>query len=252
MIHFKVTGSGPNLVIIHGLFGMLDNWQSIAKILSEHFTVYTIDAPNHGKSSHTDAFNYEAMSKMLLDFFHEQDLLESHIIGHSMGGKIAMKFAQNYPEYISKLIIADIGPKDYPIHHDIIIDALQSVDFKKIQNRKQITQKLSEFIQEQDVIQFLTKSVYWQSKDQLGFRFNLDVIAQQISNVGEEIFDRAFEKPTLFIHGSNSNYILEQDKPFIQSIFTDVSFKTIKDAGHWLHAEQPGAFIEATKSFLVT
>jgi len=145
-----------------------------------------------------------------------------------------------------------IGPKFYPIHHDIIIDAIKQVSLSELHTRKEVQQMLSNVITEKDVVQFLLKSLYWKTKDQLAWRFNIEAISAQISQVGEEINDRIYTKNCLFIKGGTSNYIKETDLEGIKSIFPAARFSTIKNAGHWVHAENPLSFYEVSKSFLET
>ncbi len=250
MLHYKQLGKGPAVLIIHGLFGMLDNWMGIAKALSHRYSVYLIDAPHHGKSPHKGDFTYKAMSEMLRALVEQLHLDEFALIGHSMGGKIAMTFAQFYPEYIDKLIIVDIGPKAYPIHHDIILDALNSIDFNEVKSRQEVIERLKTYLSEEDVVQFLAKNLYWKEKGKLAFKFNLPVITKSISNVGAQTMHRMMDKPTLFIKGSRSNYILDQDLEEIKTYFVCAQLRTISQAGHWVHAEQPALFLKELSGFL--
>lgn len=252
-LNYKVFGTqGEPIVILHGLFGMLDNWQTLAKQLGEAYKVFVVDLPNHGKSDHTNQFDYKMMSKAMYEFMNLQGLLSAHIIGHSLGGKVAMRFAQFFPEYLLKLVVVDIAPKSYSVQHRSIIDALQSIALDTYSSRKEVEQKLSEKIDEQGVVQFLVKNIYWKSKDQLGWRFNLDVIAKHIENVGASTDERIFEGQTLFIRGGLSSYILDEDFEQILNLFPKAQIKTIYDSGHWVHAEKPNEFLDITKRFLAS
>jgi len=177
---------------------------------------------------------------------------EPIILGHSMGGKIAMQFAIDYPHLLSKLIVADIAPKAYPIHHHEIIEALQALNFDVVKSRGAADEKLAEGITEISVRQFLLKNLYWKEKEQLAFRFNLEVIAKNIEEVGKSLVtsNQTFSKPTLFVRGEKSNYILDSDKPEIEKIFTNSTLETVINSGHWIHAEQPMQFVKIVNEFL--
>jgi pimeloyl-ACP methyl ester carboxylesterase len=249
-LHFKEYGTGAPLVILHGLFGMLDNWQYHARRLSAHFRIFALDARNHGHSPHDSVFTYEAMADDLLEFAHDRNLLQFGLLGHSMGGKTAMYFAQHHPEYVSRLLVADIGPQAYPVHHREIIEALKGLDFSVISSRGAAQEALASAIPELGVRQFLLKSLYWADKGRLSFRFNLDAIDQSIEEVGKPNYDRQYFGPTLFLRGENSKYILpERDEADIKSVFPDAEIQTIADAGHWLHADQPDLFCLTAHQF---
>ena len=248
-LYSRVLGEGQPLLIIHGLFGMSDNWQSLAKLYADYFEVHLIDQRNHGRSPHADEFSYLHLSNDLHQYIIENELNDVIIIGHSLGGKTAMQFAVSYPELLSKLIIVDISPRFYPIHHDKIIEGLKMLDFSILKSRSQADAVLSKYIEEGDVRQFLLKSMYWKEKGQLDFRFNLKSISQNIVNVGEALDNEAIcSIPTLFIKGGNSNYINDDDEDLILKHFTDAEIQTVDEVGHWLHAEKPQEFFEMTVS----
>lgn len=247
----RVIGEGQPLIIIHGLFGMSDNWQALGKQFSEYFEVHLIDQRNHGRSPHSTVFDYAAMAADLVEYIEDNNLEKVLLMGHSLGGKTAMQLAVDYPAYIQKLIVVDIAPKYYPVHHDRIIAALQSLDLSQIKSRGEADKKLQAYIPEAGVRQFLLKSLYWIEKGQLSFRFNLADIAQNIEIVGAQLEEEsAFDKPTLFVDGANSNYIQENDEDLIFSHFPQAEIATIPNAGHWVHAEQPKDFYETVMRFL--
>lgn len=249
-LYSRVLGEGQPLLIIHGLFGMSDNWQSLAKRYADYFEVHLIDQRNHGRSPHADEFSYLHLSNDLHQYIIDNQLNDVVIIGHSLGGKTAMQFAVSYPELLSKLIIVDISPRFYPIHHDKIIEGLKMLDFSILKSRSQADVILSEYIEECDVRQFLLKSMYWKEKGQLDFRFNLKSISQNIANVGEALDNEAnCSIPTLFIKGGNSNYINDDDEDLIFKHFTGAEIQTVAEVGHWLHAEKPQEFFEMTIRF---
>lgn len=256
-LNFKKVGEGDPLIILHGLFGSLDNWMSIAKELGTSFEVYIVDARNHGQSQHSEVFNYPVMVEDLVEFVTTHIVYENKalpiILGHSMGGKTAMQFAVDYPHLLSKLIVADIAPKAYPIHHDLIINSLKSLDFNVIKTRKEADDKLSQYIFDVSTRQFLLKNLYWKEQGLLAFRFNLDTISKNIDEVGAEIeFITTFYQHTLFIRGDKSNYILDSDFEQIFTIFPNAQIKTIENSGHWVHAENPVEFLYLVKAFLLS
>ena len=249
-LYSRVLGEGQPLIIIHGLFGMSDNWSSLAKLYADFFEVHLIDQRNHGHSPHANEFSYLHLSNDLHQYITDNQLNDVIIIGHSLGGKTAMHFAVSFPELIHKLIIVDISPRFYPIHHDKIIEGLKILDFSILKSRSQVDGVLSKYIKDSDVRQFLLKSIYWKERNQLDFRFNLNAISQNISNVGEALNNDAnCSVPTLFIRGENSNYINDDDEDLIFKHFTNVEIQTMDQAGHWLHAEKPQKFFEMSIRF---
>ena len=252
MIHSKIEGKGMPLIILHGFLGMSDNWKSLGTLYAnEGYEVHMLDLRNHGKSFHADEFNLNVMSSDVLKYCQYHNLSSVSIIGHSMGGKVAMLFASNYPELVEKLIVADIGPKYYPPHHQDILAALNAVDFSTQPDRANVEEVLSQFIPDFGTRQFLMKNLYWIQPGQLAFRFNLSVFNKKIESIGEELAeDLYFDRPTLFIRGGTSNYILDSDMPSIKKFFPASELVTIPKVGHWLHAENPKLFFQFTSEFL--
>lgn len=254
ILHAKVLGSGTPLLILHGFLGMLDNWKTLGSAYAEAgFEVHLIDQRNHGKSFHSEDFNYDVLAVDVLEYLEANQIKSTAIIGHSMGGKTAMNFACKYPERIKKLIVADIAPKYYPPHHHSIISGLKSLDFKTITSRKEADSKLAETISEPGVRQFLLKNLYWETKERLALRFNLTVLSTKMEEVGENIENSAqFNGATLFLKGDRSEYVTEADEQLIQFHFPKATTQTIPKAGHWLHAENPKAFLTQSLDFLNT
>jgi esterase len=252
MLHSKIEGTGTPLLIIHGFLGMSDNWKTLGTQYAESgFQVHILDLRNHGRSFHSEEFSYEIMAQDVLDYCAFNQLDKISILGHSMGGKVAMLFAAKYPERIEKLIVADIGPKYYPPHHQTILAALKAVDFTKKPNRSDVDDILSQFEIDFGTRQFLLKNLYWQEAGQLAFRFNLKVLDSEIIEIGKALpEDLIFIKDTFFIKGSNSAYILDTDIDNIKIQFPKAIFDAIPDAGHWLHAENPMLFYQKTLAFL--
>jgi len=252
MLYSRIEGQGKPLIIIHGFLGMSDNWKSFGALYAkEGFEVHILDLRNHGKSFHSDEFNYTVMVQDVLEYCQEHDLEKISIIGHSMGGKVAMLFATTYPELMDKLIIADIGPKYYAPHHEAIFDGLNAVDFSLKPDRTSVEELLYPYIPDFGTRQFLMKNLYWIEPGQLAFRFNLKVFNANKEAIGDALPENAiFEKLTLFIRGGNSRYILDIDLPEIKKHFPKFELATIPNVGHWLHAENPKQFFEETVQFL--
>ena len=252
ILHSKIIGAGKPLIILHGLFGMLDNWQALAKEFACFFETHIIDLRNHGRSFHANQHNYELMSEDLLSYLNAYNLDEVSLIGHSMGGKVAMTFACMYPESVEKLVVVDIVPKYYPPHHQEILSGLNAVEQAKIKSRKEADQILSQYFSESAMRQFLLKNLYWRSSTELTFKFNLKVLSDQIENVGQALYvDALFDKQTLFIVGQESNYIKETDVELIEAHFTDFEIVEIPKSGHWVHAENPDQFFDKVSRFLI-
>ena len=250
-LFYRETGQGLPLIILHGLFGSSDNWASIAKRIGEYYKVYTVDQRNHGQSPKDEEFTYSAMAEDLKNFIEENDIKDPVVLGHSMGGKTAMTFALKYPELLRKLVVVDIAPKAYPLHHQTILEGLNSVKLNQVRSRKDADVALSAYIPELGVRQFLLKNLYRNEEGNFDWRINLPVITEKIENVGEEMqADEAFTKPTLFIRGEASNYVLDDDQEHIKALFTRAQVKTIRDAGHWVHAEQPEPFVKMLLEFV--
>jgi len=250
-LNFKKVGEGEPLVILHGLFGSLDNWMSLAKKLGDHFEVFIVDARNHGQSPHSEDFNYDVMADDLYEFLLQNDIVDPIILGHSMGGKTAMQFAMNYPNKLEKLIVADIAPKAYPVHHTIIIEGMLSLDFDVIKTRKKADEQLSKFIGDVSTRQFLLKNLYWADKERLAWKFNLSTINKNIEVIGQGLENiSTFEKPTLFVRGAKSNYITPKDYAPIKNIFPNSVINSL-ESGHWVHAEKPAEFLQILNSFLL-
>jgi esterase len=251
-LHFRELGTGKPLIILHGLFGFLDNWQTLAKYFAQHYKVYLVDLRNHGRSPHSADFNYALMAADLRELITDHHIHEPAILGHSMGGKVAMHFALHYPEQLSRLIVVDMAPRAYPPHHQDILAALKAVDLKAVTSRGEVDEVLARYIPEEGVRQFLAKNLYRQEDNAFAWRMNLPVIEEKIGEVGKETTAQVpFPKPALFIRGANSRYIQpEKDMPLIQHLFPAATLETIADAGHWVHAEKPRELYNLVAGFL--
>ncbi|WP_299255946.1 alpha/beta fold hydrolase [uncultured Aquimarina sp.] len=251
-LHANVFGEGRPFLILHGFLGMGDNWKTLAKKISEYgYQIHLIDQRNHGRSPHNDQFSYKLLASDLLEYCNSNNLKDIILLGHSMGGKTAMFFAVNHPELLEKLIIADIGPKYYPLHHQDILDGLSSLDFDVLKTRGEVDKALSVYVQDTGVRMFLMKNLFWKEKSELGLRMNLDGLIQNSSEIGVEFpEDSVYKGETLFLKGAKSNYILNEDEVRIKKQFSQSRINEISNAGHWLHAENPAEFLASVLEFI--
>ncbi len=250
-LHYRALGQGAPFVILHGLFGISDNWQTLAKYFSQKYHVFLLDLRNHGRSPHSEEFDYNCMTDDLMEFMTDQQIQNPVVMGHSMGGKVAMNFALKYSEQVNKLIIVDIAPRPYPVHHQEIINGLNAVDITTMTSRTEAEAALLPYIPEADTRLFLLKNLYRKEDNSFGWRMNLAAIEQNIEEVGRETTsDIPFTKPTLFIKGGKSRYIQDKDTPSIQRLFPQAEIATIEEAGHWVHAEAPEKFYQLAVNFI--
>jgi pimeloyl-ACP methyl ester carboxylesterase len=249
-LNFKKIGKGKPLLILHGLFGSSDNWGSLGKKFAENNLVYLVDLRNHGRSPHSKEMSYDLMADDLLELIQDKNINSPIILGHSMGGKAALKFAEKYPKYLEKLIVADIGIKAYPMHHDEILKGLNSVKLHEISSRNQAQQSIQSHIENLGIQQFLLKNLYWIEKGKLAWRMNLKVIEKNIGEILVKIKVQKNSVSTLFVRGEMSNYILEDDFQNILESFPNGAIKTIPKVGHWLHAENPTEFYKIVREYI--
>lgn len=251
-LNYKKYGKeGENVIIIHGLFGTLDNWQWHAKKLSENFVVYTLDMRNHGKSPHDDVHNYAAMCNDIKDFCEQHEIAKSHFIGHSMGGKVIMQLANDFPFLIEKLIVCDMSPFDYPSQHTTIFNALFDIPIHTISTRKEAEQILQKHDLSEGEIQFLLKSL---TRAELGFewKFNLKALHENYNLLMKKLdIQTPILLPVLFLKGEFSHYIPFTIQNDIIQIFPLATFDYVKHAHHWLHADNPEDFYAKVIDFLM-
>jgi esterase len=248
-LHYRELGEGKPLVILHGLFGYSDNWQTHAKKLAEYYRVILVDLRNHGHSDWAEETSYELMAQDVYELCRELQLNNFILLGHSMGGKVAMHFAQQHEDLLEKLVIVDIGMKAYPMHHEHILAGIHSVDLTNITARSQAEAQMSVHIESEGVKQFLLKNLYWKEKGNLAWRMNVEVLEREMPNILAAVPDLSVSIPTLFIRGALSNYILDEDITDIEDVFIDSEVVTIENAGHWVHAEAPSEFLDTLLSF---
>jgi pimeloyl-ACP methyl ester carboxylesterase len=250
-LNYKTYGQGNPIIILHGLFGTLDNWQTIARQLSEEYLVYLVDQRNHGRSPHTDEFDYSLLAEDLRFFMENEGMSQATIVGHSMGGKTAMQFAINYPEMVTSLVVVDIAPKAYEGGHQVIFDALLGIDLTTIESRKMADEQLQAKIPDFGVRQFLLKNLTRDKEGGYHWKMNLPAIYKNYQNILDNILtDEPYTEASLFIRGARSGYIKEADASLIKSIFSEAEIVTIPEAGHWVHAEAPKALLSTLKNFM--
>jgi esterase len=248
---YREYGYGTPLVILHGLFGQSDNWNSLAKVFSEQgFRVFTVDLRNHGLSPHSEEWDYPVMAEDLNGFLIEHKLEEPILLGHSMGGKVLLFFEQFYPGRAAKLIIADIAARHYPPHHQKVIKALKAVNLDEITSRKEAEAVMLNYLDDFGTRQFLLKNIYWKESDRMDWRFDLNVISKKIETIGIEVPAFKSKTPTLVLRGEKSDYINGNDVADFKLRFSNLELETIGGAGHWLHAEKPKEFSEAVLQFI--
>ena len=254
MIELKSTiiGEGAPFLILHGFLGMSDNWKTLGnKFAEEGYQVHLLDQRNHGRSPHSSEMNYEVMSQDVKHYCETHNLKDIILLGHSMGGKVAMQFAGDFPELLKKLIIVDISPRYYAPHHQEILAGLQALDDEKITSRGDAEDFLSKFVPDKGTRLFLLKNLYWKTKEKLSLRLNLPVLANAANDIGLALSENIrCDKPTLFIKGGNSGYISQEDESLIRKHFPNSKIETIAGAGHWVHAEKMTAFFETVTHFL--
>ena len=261
-LHFTKLGEGCPLIVLHGLYGSGTNWHNIGKALSSYFTVYLLDQRNHGESPHDPDLNYEAMTDDLREFMDNEKLDSACLLGHSMGGKVAMNFALNYPDRVDKLVVIDIALRSYredfiggqtlqSTIHQKIVRALSGLDIDFIETREEADKQLARDLPQRAVRQFLLKNLKRKGNGEFYWGLNLEAVKANLFQVLDKVerSGKTFGKPVLVINGSKSGYITEQDKKEFRETFPAVRIEDL-DAGHWVHVEQPEELIKLLTQFL--
>ena len=238
-LNFKNIGEGDPVIILHGLFGSLDNWMTMARKLGDSYNVFLVDQRNHGKSPHSDEMDYTAMAQDLAEFIDDHNIKNPKLIGHSMGGKTIIQYAMMQPEIIDRMIVIDIGFKSYPMHHQKILAGLNNLDLPTLESRSQAEERIAEFIDEKAVQFFLLKGLYRKPEGGYGLKFNLPSLEENMNNILAEINGEPSHVDTLFVRGALSGYIVEDDYEQIALRFLNSKIETVENSGHWIHAEQP-------------
>ena len=253
-LFYRKYGEGRPIVILHGLLGISDNWVAFSRTLSmEGYQVFIPDQRNHGQSPHHPVLNYYALTDDLAEFIETHHLVKPVILGHSMGGKVAMRYTLEHPGTVDRIIIVDTSLRTYVRfnYHLRLIDAMLSVDFNSVKTRSETEEILRSKIQDERLVQFLMKNTFWKEKGKLGWRPNLQAISNSVDAMYDGVFySTKFDRPALFIRGGESDYILEEDIPAIMQNFPRADIKTIENGTHWVHADEPGAFYQLVSEFL--
>ncbi len=249
-LHYQSMGAGEPVMILHGAFGSLDNWSGIAKKLAETRRVISVDLRNHGRSPHTADQNYDLMAKDVIKLLNDLDLPKVDLIGHSMGGKVAMAVSEQAPALLQKLIVVDIAPREYQIGNGETTQALLDIDLTQYQSRREVDAALVSAIPEKSMRLFLLMNLKLE-EGKLRWRINLPAMAENRASVAERgIGHSLIQIPTCFIKGGESDFISDEDELAIQKQFPHSKMVTIPDAGHWVHAAAPAEFLQAVNSFL--
>lgn len=251
-LHSNILGEGTPFIFLHGFLGMGDNWKTLGgEFAQAGYQVHLVDQRNHGKSPHSDDFDYQIMADDIVDYCKQHNLSDIILLGHSMGGKAAMLMAAQNPELVKKLIVVDIAPKYYAPHHQQILDGLTALEEANLSSRKEAENLLKEFISNKGIRLFLLKNLDRESQDKLCLKLNLSALKANIEKVGEALpKDQKYEGDTLFIKGEHSDYITPEDEASIKEQFTKAKIISIPDSGHWVHAENSDAFYDAVLKFL--
>ena len=253
ILYSKILGdSKKHILILHGFLGSGDNWISVGRKLNPFgYKIHLIDQRNHGRSFHSEKFDYDIMCEDLFNYIKYHNINSPILIGHSMGGKTAMNFSLNYPKLVSKLIVLDTSPREYPVLHQNIIDSLKEIDLSIFTNRKEIDIELKKSVKQQGLRNFLIKNIYRMNDGKLNFRFNLKSLSENIGKIGQKIESNTkFTSQVIFIKGETSDYINESDKIIINNLFPNAKFYKIPNAGHWLHVDNPIDFISILLSLI--
>ena len=253
-LFFHDFGEGPPLIILHGLFGVSDNWVTIGRKLSEHFHVYIPDLRNHGHSPHSPVFDFPALEDDLLEFIETHELEKPVLMGHSLGGKTAMHFALHQPHIVEKLIVVDISLRKYPHNeeHQMLINAMLDADLAEARTRGDVEKLLARTIESRKLRQFVLKNIYWRERGKMGWRLNIKAINENLHAVFEGVtVSGEYGGPSLFIRGGLSKYVSDEDIETIKKKFPGSVVMTIAQATHWVHADAPGEFYEIVRDFLI-
>jgi pimeloyl-ACP methyl ester carboxylesterase len=250
-LNFRAIGDGPPLIILHGFLGSLDNWRTASDRMSSRFKIISVDLRNHGRSPHHPAMSYPAMADDIYEFCNQQNIASAHLLGHSMGGKVAMQFATTHPQRIEKLIVVDIAPKGYPASHEATLAALRNLDLGSFRSFGEIDAALAPQIRTPSIRQFLMKNLARRPDASFCWRIDLDAILKNYHELTKAIvLTHAFPKPACFIRGGRSDYVADEDLPLIEKKFPRAEIVTLPDAGHWVHADAPEDFLKIVTDFL--
>jgi esterase len=253
-LNYKSFGMGEPLIILHGLFGMLDNWQTFSKQLSSHHEVYILDLRNHGRSPHSDEHSYTLMARDIYDFMVEQNLFSANIMGHSMGGKVAMQFAAYYPGFVRKLIVIDMFPKKYnspPTEHSLMFEVIDEIIQHKFTKRSEAEELIVSILPNPRLSGFLAKNLFLNDESIIDWKFNAQALKRTYQNLSEAVdINGKISTKTLLIKGAKSNYISSEDVKSIDLYFSNARIEIIPNTGHWVNVDAPEELRDVVERFL--
>jgi pimeloyl-ACP methyl ester carboxylesterase len=250
-LHFEVVGEGRAVVILHGLLGSADNWRSMSRRLGAHYQVFALDLRNHGRSPHSDILDYDVMAADVREFTEQQALRRIILLGHSVGGKVAMQFAVEYSQQVDRLIVVDIAPKAYEPSQRYLLKAMQSLDLSCYKSFADVNAALAPEVSSESLRQFLIKNLARDENGRLRWKLHLEAIDRNYDKLLRGLgVERSFNKPTLFIRGGRSNYIEDDDAFVIRQMFPQAEIATLPKAGHWVHVDAPEEFFQTVVNFL--
>ncbi len=251
ILHHSTFGEGEAIVILHGLFGMSDNWKTMARLLSTDYQVVTMDLRNHGRSNRSETMTYASMAGDVVETLESLNLQDIHLIGHSMGGKVAMKFADHHPDVLNSLIVLDILPRAYPPKHKKVFKAIHNLHPKPDEGRAEILERLIAMLDgDLATSNFLSKNLK-RTSDGYEWKFNISAIEKSYTEIGSQIkLVEPYEGRCLFIGGGDSNYIDRDGWVDTLDDFPNAELLFIEGAGHWLHAQKPEETLKAVDNFI--
>lgn len=248
---YEIRGSGHPLIILHGLFGSLDNWRTMSRRLSDRYRVFSLDLRNHGGSPHSSESGCGPMTEDILAFMKAHGIRSAHLLGHSMGGKVAMRFAVEHGEFVDRLVVVDFAPRAYRSRHEAVFEALCSLPLEQFSRRDQVRSELAKGIPDRSVVEFLLKNLVTTPAGELRWRMNLGALRDGYRElVAAPDWKGVFDKPALFIKGGKSDYIETGDEEIIRKYFPRAGIAAVPGAGHWIHAEAPELFEKLVRDFL--
>jgi len=249
-LYAREYGQGNPVLILHGLFGFSDNWQTIAKGLATTHTVVVPDLRNHGRSPQAPSHTYAEMAEDVRKFLEARWIFTTAVVGHSMGGKVAMQLALNHSDMVERLVVVDIAPRPGSDSQGDIFQTLLDLDLSAITTRQEADAALADRISEVGTRQFLLKNLTRQDDGRFSWKMNLPVLWQHYTDILAPVTGEPFDKPALFVRGQRSDYITDADIPLIKTLFPQAEIMTIAEAGHWVHADQPAELLAVMQSFL--
>lgn len=249
-LNFNQTGAGPDLIILHGLFGSAANFRTLAGKFGEFYTVTSLDLRNHGSSPHDDDVSLDSMAADIIEFMDDHHCDKAVLMGHSLGGKVAMQAALSFPDKISKLIVGDIAPVEYPRHHDRIFDGMKAVSRAHVSSRKEAHRILADYVDIPEVRSFLLTNFVRDADGSLDWRINVKALEAGYAHIAARPHGEPYTAPSLFIRGALSDYVRKAYFPAIYQLFPAAEIVTLEGTGHWLHAEKPQEYADIVLKFL--